>query len=68
MSEFFNHIFTARDGLSYSLTKLVGIAGAVAMVYNFVSKGSTDFNGFGIGIAALMAALAVKYAVEQAEK
>lgn len=68
MNEFLKNIFTARDGLSYSLTKLVGIAAAIAMVVNFIRLASTDFGGFGTGIALLMTALAAKYYVEDKEQ
>jgi hypothetical protein len=63
--EIFSHLFTARDGVSYSLTKLAGICGTVAVTYNFIKLGSPDFQGYGIAIAGLMAALALKYAVEE---
>ena len=63
--EIFSHLFTARDGVSYSLTKLAGICGVVAVTYNFIKLGSPDFQGYGIAIAGLMAALALKYAVEE---
>lgn len=55
---------TARDGISFSLTKLLGISAGVAMIYNFVANGSADYSGFGTGIGLLMAALAAKYFVE----
>lgn len=66
--EALQHIFTARDGVSYSLTKLVGLSAASAMIYKFVTVQSelpTDYSGFGTGIALLMAALAAKYMVEK---
>ena len=68
MNEFMKNIFTARDGISYSLTKIVGIAAAVAMVVNFIRLASTDYGGFGTGISFLMAALAAKYFVEDKEQ
>lgn len=64
MNNFFKNVLTARDNISFSLTKLVGISAAVAMVVNFIRLGSVDFDGFGVGMAALMAALAAKYFVE----
>jgi len=60
-----NNIFTARDNQSVSLTKLVGICGALTMCYKFATGDSTDFSGFGTGISLLMAALAAKYMVEK---
>lgn len=65
IAEIMNHLFTARDGVSYSLTKLAGICGVVAVTYNFIKLGSPDFQGYGIAVAGLMAALALKYAVEE---
>jgi hypothetical protein len=62
------HWFTARDGVSWSLTKLFGALACAAMIFNFVRVGSVDFSGFGIAIAALIASLAAKYAVEQKEE
>lgn len=64
MLTFLKNIFTARDNESFSLTKLFGIAGIVAMVHNFIATASTDFNGFGLGVAGLMAAMVAKYFVE----
>lgn len=63
--EIITHIFTARDGVSYSLSKLAGITGVVAVTYNFLKLNSPDFQGYGIAIAGLIAALAIKYAVEE---
>lgn len=62
------HWFTARNGIDWSLTKIVGTLAALAMIYNFVWHASEDFNGFGLGIAGMMAALAIKYAVEDKEE
>ena len=62
--ELLKHIFTARDNATFSLSKLIGTFGTFAMVYNFVKIGSVDFQGFGIGISTLVAALAAKYYVE----
>lgn len=64
MLTFLKNIFTARDNESFSLTKLFGIAGVVAMVHNFIATSSQDFNGFGLGIAGMIAAMAAKYYVE----
>ena len=65
--EILNHYATARDGISYSLTKAAGVCGVVAVTYNFVKSGSADYQGYGIAVAGLMAALALKYAVEDKE-
>lgn len=63
--EISQHIFTARDGVSYSLTKLAGICGLAALTYNFIKLGSTDYSGYGLAVTGIMAAFAVKYAVEE---
>jgi hypothetical protein len=60
--------FTARNGIDWSLTKLVGIAASLAMVANFLRTSSVDFQGFGTGISLLMAALAAKYFVEDKDQ
>ena len=64
MMNFMKNIFTAKDNVSYSLSKLLGISGGAAMVFNFVKAGSLDFQGFGAGVSLLIAALAAKYYVE----
>lgn len=56
---------TARDNESYSLTKLIAIAGVSTMCYNFISSGSADFQGFGIALTGIIAAMAAKYHVER---
>lgn len=65
MLTYFKDLFTARNGVDYSLTKAVGIAGGIAMVVNFIRVESVDFSGFGIGISTIMAALAAKYWAEK---
>lgn len=67
MLTFLKNIFTARDNESFSLTKLIGIGGGTSMIYNFLSTSSDAFQDFGIGIGAIMAALAAKYHVEDKE-
>lgn len=56
---------TARDNESYSLTKLIAIAGVSTMCYNFVHSGSADFQGFGIALTGIIAAMAAKYHAEK---
>lgn len=55
---------TARDNESFSLTKLIAIAGVTTMCYNFVINGSADFQGFGLALTGIIAAMAAKYHVE----
>jgi hypothetical protein len=66
--EMLKHWMTARDGQSYSLTKLVVGTAAAAMVYKFCQSPTPDYIGFAGGISALAAALAAKYYVETPEK
>jgi len=61
------NVFTARNNLDYSLTKLLGIVAGGEMIYKFAMMDkivAADIQSFGIGIAAVMAALAAKYYVE----
>lgn len=67
MKNFLKNIFTARDNASFSLTKLLGVGSGMSMIYNFLDTSSAAFQDFGIGIGAIMAALAAKYHVEDKE-
>ena len=67
MLKIIRHWFTGRDNESFSLTKLIGAAGGFAMVVQFIRVGSVDFQGLGIGVSTIMAALAAKYFVEDKE-
>jgi hypothetical protein len=66
--DFFKNIFTARDNSTFSLSKLIAIGSAGAMIGEFIYKGSVDFQGFGIGITAIVGSLAAKYFVEDKTK
>ena len=67
MKEIIKNWFTSRNGIDFSLTKLIGSFAGLALVVQFVRTGSVDFQGFAIGVSALIAALAVKYAVDDPE-
>ena len=67
MKELLKHWMTARDGVSWSLTKLFGVSGVVAMSYKFWQAPNPDYIAFAGGIAAIIAALAAKYHVEEPE-
>jgi hypothetical protein len=56
--------FTSRNGIDFSLTKLLATVAAVVMIVKFVQADVPDYNGFGLGIGMMIAALAAKYAVE----
>lgn len=65
MNQFVKDLGTARNGQDWSLTKLFATLGSLAMVINFVRAESVDFQGLGIGLGAMIAAMAAKYAVEE---
>ena len=56
---------TARNGQDFSLTKLLATVAAVVMIVKFAIADVPDYNGFGLGIGMMIAALAAKYAVEE---
>ena len=68
MKDFFQHLITARDNESFSLTKVIAIVTVAAMIVNFIRVESVDFTGLGIGVTGIIAALAAKYHVEEKEK
>ena len=68
MLDIIKNWFTSRDNITYSFTKLLGASAGVTMIYKFFSMAVPDFIGFGAGIAGIIAALAVKYAVEDHEE
>lgn len=68
MFTFISNLFTARNNVDYSLTKLLGICAGGAEIVKFVQSVGADYQGFGIGIASIMAALAAKYYVEGEKK
>ena len=65
MIEFLKNIFTGRDNETFSLTKILAITGVAALTFNFVKLFSTDYQGYGIAVSIIMAALAGKYFVER---
>ena len=59
------HLLTQSDNETYSLSKLLAFGAGCAMVYEFVAQSSTAFQDFGVGVGAMVAALAAKQFVEQ---
>lgn len=55
---------TARNGVDFSLTKLVGVIAGAVMVHKFISDTGADYIGFASGMSLIMTALAAKYLVE----
>ena len=66
--QFLVDLLTARNGVDYSLTKLMGISAGITMIVKFWQLPTPDFQGFAIGISAIMAALAAKYYSEGEKK
>ena len=64
MLEFLKHIFTSSDNLTYSMSKVLAALGGVSLCTNFVWHHLTDLQGFGIGMASIIGALAAKTFVE----
>lgn len=60
MKNFLKNIFTSADNATYSASKLIGIAGGLALIGEFLRVQSVDWQGFGIGLATIIAALAAK--------
>ena len=64
VKKFCNDVLTARDNVSYSMSKVVGISAGVALVEKYSSSPAADPVAFATSIGIIMGALAVKYAVE----
>jgi hypothetical protein len=64
MKELLMNIFTSADNSTYSMSKIIGFLGSMAIIGQFIRVGSVDFQGFAIGLAALITAFAVKAATD----
>ncbi len=62
------HWMTARDNLTWSFTKLLGMGAGITMIVKFWKTPTPDYQSFGIAITGIIAALAYKYSVEKDEK
>lgn len=65
MFKFLKDLVTEKDGVSFCIVSIVMGAGGVAMIGEFLYKGSVDFQGLGLGLAALGAAKAAKTLTEK---
>lgn len=65
--KFVKDIFTSADNSTYSMSKIIGAAGATAMVVQFIRAGSVDFQGLGIALSTLITALAAKAFTDKKE-
>ena len=69
ITKMLSHYLTARDGESFSLTKLGFIVGVLSMSYRFVTDISAPaYEAYALGMAGLITAMAIKYHVEDPEK
>ena len=58
--KFITDLFTERDGTSFCIGRVLGAAAIVEMMVKFADVAHVDYQGFAIGVAALIAALAAK--------
>jgi hypothetical protein len=58
--KWFRDFFTERDGVSWCLGRAIGLVAFGEISYQFITTGSKDWQGFCIGVAALIAAVAAK--------
>lgn len=63
-SNYIKDIFTARNGIDWSLCKLLSVIGGGTMIYKFGVSLTPDFLGFASGLSLIVASLAGKYYVE----
>lgn len=63
--KYLKQIFTQRDNLTYSMSKLAAVSGIISLIFNFLYHSGTDYQSFGLGLSAIIAALAAKYHVEK---
>lgn len=56
----FKDLFTERDGVSYCLGRFIAFAAAVEMIYKFTDSSHIDYQGFAVGICAIIASIAAK--------
>ena len=60
MKDFIKNIFTSNDNATFSASKLIGVLGGLTMIGEFLRTQSVDWQGLGIGLATIIAALAAK--------
>ena len=59
-------LFTERDNTSLCVVRILLVSGGIAMIYKFcVATGNPDFQSFGLGIAGIGAAIALKNTSEK---
>lgn len=65
MLKFIKDIFTEKDGVSFCLVSTLMMLGGLAMVGEFLYRGSVDYQGLGFGLASLMLGKAAKTLTEK---
>lgn len=66
MTEFFKHILTSSDNQTFSFSKIVVALPAAAVgIYKFAAMPTPDFSAFGMFVAAIIGALALKAATDK---
>ena len=66
MKYYLKNIFTSADNTTFSASKLIGVTGGLTMIGEFIRVQSVDWQGFGIGISTIIAALAAKAYTDKA--
>ena len=60
MIKFITDLFTERDDTTWCVGRILGSAAIIEMMVKFANVNHVDYIGFATGIAALIAAIAVK--------
>ena len=60
MIKFFQSLIQERDGITFCEVRISGLVVLGTMLYQFVSHGSTDWQGFGTGASIVMGAMVAK--------
>jgi len=58
-------LFSEKDNDTYCVVTILMSSGGVAMLYNFITLKSADWQGLGVGLAALAAGIAAKRFTEE---
>ncbi len=65
MVKYLTDIFTSADNKTFSMSKTLVFISGLAMVGEFIYKGSVEYQNFAVGIAAIVASLAIKSYTDQ---
>jgi hypothetical protein len=58
--KWFKDFFTERDGESWDLARFMGFAAFMEMSYKFLMNANFDWQGFAIGVSAIITGVACK--------